>query len=66
MSMSRRDRPMADERSPQVQPPLHRERRTPLDLLRHDLRQQIGLGKVFGADDDTISLRATAQDESHQ
>jgi len=59
---------MTDERPPQMQPSLHRQRRAPLDLLRHDFRQQIGLGEVLRADDHAIpsGARSTQDDQQHQ
>src|SRR5439155_11068852 len=45
---------------------LDRYLRPPLDLLRHDFRQQVGLGEVLRADDDPVVLRTTRQQERHQ
>src|SRR2546422_7914226 len=46
IDLTRRDGLMTHERATEVEAPLHGEPRAPLDLLRHDLAQQIGLGEV--------------------
>jgi len=35
--------------------PFYRDRRPPLDLLRDDFTEQIGLGEILGPDDDSIA-----------
>src|SRR5438445_112384 len=57
---------VANERAAEMQSALDRYLRPPLDLLRHDFRQQVGLGEVLRADDDTVALRTTRQHERHQ
>src|SRR3989442_15946696 len=49
-----------------MQPALDRYLRPSLDLLRHDLGQQVGLGEVLRADDDALVLRTTRQCEREQ
>ena len=51
---------MAYERAPQMQPPLHDQVRPSLDLLPHDLGEQVGLGEVLGPDDDSVPPSAAA------
>src|SRR2546427_2899268 len=55
-------------RAAEVKAPLYGEPRAPLDLLRHDLAQQIGLGEVLGAHHDPIALgdrKSTRLNSSH-
>src|SRR2546428_9796750 len=61
VDLPRRDRLMTHERAAQVQPPLHRHVQPALDLLCHDLRQQVGLREVLRADDDAVVPGATAE-----
>src|SRR4029077_19281689 len=57
---------VANERAAKMQSALDWYLSSPLDLLRHDLGEQVGLGEVLGADDDSIVLGATQQHERHQ
>src|SRR3989475_10721834 len=53
-------------RAAEVKAPLYGEPRAPLDLLRHDLAQQIGLGEVLGAHHDPIAMGASRQQQGDQ
>ncbi len=56
---------MTHERAAQVQPPLHWHVQPALDLLRHDLRQQVGLGEVLRAHNDAV-VRLAAGEQRHE
>src|SRR2546430_12923159 len=49
-----RDRVMTHERSAQMEPPLDRQPGAPLDLLCHDLPEQVGLAEVLRAHNDPV------------
>src|SRR5438093_6598155 len=66
IDLARRDRVVAHERAAEVKAPLYGEPRAPLDLLRHDLAQQIGLGEVLGANHYPVALGASRQQQGDQ
>src|SRR5207302_2769492 len=55
---------VADERAAEVEAACHREPGAPLDLLRHDLPQQVGLGEVLRADHDPVAMSAADESEA--
>jgi len=63
VDLSRRDRRVAHERTAQVKASLHRQARAPLDLLRHDLAEQVGFREVLGPDDDALAAGAAGEYE---
>src|SRR5204862_5207258 len=65
IDLPRQDGLMTHERAAQVQAPLHRDVHPALDLLRHDLGQEIGFREVFRADDDAV-VPGTGAEQRHQ
>jgi len=47
IDLARRNRLMADERAAEMEAARHREAGAALDLLRHDLAQQVGLREIL-------------------
>jgi hypothetical protein len=45
-----------------MQPPRDREAAAPLDLLRHDLSQQVRLRDILRADHDAVPTAATRRE----
>src|SRR5439155_538977 len=64
--LARRDGLMTHERAAQVEAPLHGKRRAPLDLLCHDLTQQVGFGEVLGTHHDPVAMGAPREEQSDQ
>jgi hypothetical protein len=61
VDVPRLDRPVAHEGAAEVQLSPHGESGASLDLLCHDLGEQVGFREVFRADDDAIAGSAGRQ-----